>query len=274
MQKRSLSRITVRRKPGDFTPRLAHRRSAGAAGGARPRRHQGQQARRRRRHAARQFPAHAAMVARRQASASAPRRCRCNGLTPADGWCEDPTDRHYNRPVKVSARMRVPTGWRARTISTISSSRLTTTRGRALPAAAARSSSTRRGKASPRPPAASRSSSIRFAGCSLASAPAPELSSNKRYYFRSPKIALPTRTWVAPSAIAVAKSALIPIDSNFKPLRFAILAVSAKCGPGASSSGGMHISPEIVVRISRYKPQGMHRLPAAARPLFAVRRRY
>ena len=61
-----------------------------------------------------------------------------------------------------------------------------------------------------------------------------------------PKIAVPTRTWVAPNAIAVAKSALIPIDSSFRPLRAAILAASAKCGAGASSNGGMHIRPAIV----------------------------
>ena len=48
------------------------------------------------------------------------------------------------------------------------------------------------------------------------------------------------------TAIAIAKSALMPIDSCFSPLRAAILAVSAKCGAGASSTGGMHIKPEIV----------------------------
>ena len=56
---------------------------------------------------------------------------------------------------------------------------------------------------------------------------------------------MPTRTWVAPNAIAVAKSALIPIESSFKPLRAAILAVSAKCGAGGSSNGGRHIKPAI-----------------------------
>jgi len=24
-------------------------------------------------------------------------------ITPMDGWCEDPTDRHYNRPIKIPA---------------------------------------------------------------------------------------------------------------------------------------------------------------------------
>ena len=62
---------------------------------------------------------------------------------------------------------------------------------------------------------------------------------------RCPKIAEPTRTWVAPNWIAIAKSALMPIDRFFRPLRAAIFAVSAKCGAGASSTGGMHIRPEI-----------------------------
>ena len=35
----------------------------------------------------------------------------------------------------------------------------------------------------------------------------------------------------------------MPIDNSFKPLRSAIFAVSAKCGAGASSNGGMHIRP-------------------------------
>ncbi len=45
-----------------------------------------------------------------------------------------------------------------------------------------------------------------------------------------PKIALPTRTCVAPRLIALSKSALMPIESNFSPLRSAIFLVSAKCG--------------------------------------------
>ena len=53
---------------------------------------------------------------------------------------------------------------------------------------------------------------------------------------RAPKIALPTRTWVAPSAIAVSKSALIPIDSPESPLACAIDRSRRKCGPQAGRS--------------------------------------
>ena len=42
-------------------------------------------------------------------------------------------------------------------------------------------------------------------------------------YMRSPKMAEPTRTWVAPKEIAASKSPLIPIDSPSSPLRPAIL---------------------------------------------------
>jgi len=56
---------------------------------------------------------------------------------------------------------------------------------------------------------------------------------------RWPKIAVPTRTWVAPSSMAVVKSALIPMDRSETPLRCAIFAVSAKWGAGGSSAGGM-----------------------------------
>jgi hypothetical protein len=60
---------------------------------------------------------------------------------------------------------------------------------------------------------------------------------------RSPKMAEPTRTWVAPKEIAFSKSALMPIDRPERPLRSAILASSAKCRLASSSTGGMHISP-------------------------------
>ena len=60
---------------------------------------------------------------------------------------------------------------------------------------------------------------------------------------RPPKIALPTRTWVAPNSIATAKSALMPMDNNDNPLRRAIFAARPKCKAGGSFAGGMHITP-------------------------------
>ena len=54
---------------------------------------------------------------------------------------------------------------------------------------------------------------------------------------RAPKIAVPTRTWVAPKRIAVSKSALIPMLRTARPLRRAISRSSAKCSAGSSSLG-------------------------------------
>ena len=50
--------------------------------------------------------------------------------------------------------------------------------------------------------------------------------------YRAPKIALPTRTHVAPQAIAVSKSADIPIDTTGNPCFAARSASQLKCGRG------------------------------------------
>ena len=42
----------------------------------------------------------------------------------------------------------------------------------------------------------------------------------------------------------------MPMERSARPLRRAIRAVSAKCGAGASSSGGMHMSPEMVETVA------------------------
>src|SRR5947209_1358664 len=63
---------------------------------------------------------------------------------------------------------------------------------------------------------------------------------------RGPKIAVPTRTMVAPSSTAISKSPLIPIDSSGSPWRSASLR-SERNQPRASSArstaGGIAISP-------------------------------
>jgi L,D-peptidoglycan transpeptidase YkuD (ErfK/YbiS/YcfS/YnhG family) len=100
MQKRSLSRITVRRKPGDasrgwlIAGMLALPVALGRGGvkankregdGGTPR---GQFRLRRLWWRADKHP--------RPATALPTQRINAN-----DGWCEDPADRHYNRPIKV-----------------------------------------------------------------------------------------------------------------------------------------------------------------------------
>ena len=54
-----------------------------------------------------------------------------------------------------------------------------------------------------------------------------------RHSYRLPKIALPTRTQVAPQAIAISKSADIPIDTTPSPCRAARSASHSKCGRGS-----------------------------------------
>jgi L,D-peptidoglycan transpeptidase YkuD (ErfK/YbiS/YcfS/YnhG family) len=63
-------------------------------------------------------------------------------ITPTDAWCEDPNDRHYNQPIRVTHDdKRDPISW----------SRSITTRDRASPAAAARYSCISRPTISVRP---------------------------------------------------------------------------------------------------------------------------
>ena len=62
-------------------------------------------------------------------------------------------------------------------------------------------------------------------------------------FSRAPKIAVPTRTWVAPNFTASSKSPLMPMLRLVSPWSRASLARKAKCGAASSSTGGMHIRP-------------------------------
>ena len=100
MHKRTLSRITVRRKPGDSTRGwltvgpLALPVALGR-GGIKANKREGDggtprgtfRAKRLWWRAERQVRPATLLPARR--------------IKPDDGWCEDPSDRHYNRPIKV-----------------------------------------------------------------------------------------------------------------------------------------------------------------------------
>ncbi len=216
--------IRVRARPGRRSRGRADRRAARAIPVALGRsRHPGQQARRRRRHPARPVSAAAAVVAGRPRAAAARPCCRSGASAATSPGARIPptaatTGRSAGRPMNQA------TGCGATTGSTTSSSRSTTTPGRGSPAAAARCSSMWRGRIARRPPAASRWTAER-------SAPSAGRSSDRRrestiqifeamtlVSVRAPKIAVPTRTWVAPNAIAVGKSALIPMDKQLQPV--------------------------------------------------------
>ena len=92
---------------------------------------------------------------------------------------------------------------------------------------------------------------------------------------RGPKIAVPTRTWVAPKRIAFSKSALMPMLKRSSPLRRAISRSSAKCSAGSSSCGGTHMRPAIgsAEPVAAVDNEGVGRRPAEPR-LSAAPRRY
>lgn len=102
MQKRSLSRITIRRKPGDtsrgwlMAGMLALPVALGH-GGIKANKREGDGSTPRGSFRLRRLWWRADRHPRPTTSLPTQR------ITSADGWCEDPTDRHYNRPIKVPA---------------------------------------------------------------------------------------------------------------------------------------------------------------------------
>ena len=102
MQKRSLSRITIRRKPGDtsrgwlMAGMLALPVALGR-GGIKANKREGDGGTPRGSFRLRRLWWRADRHPRPTTSLPTQR------ITSADGWCEDPTDRHYNRPIKVLA---------------------------------------------------------------------------------------------------------------------------------------------------------------------------
>ena len=101
-RKRSLSRITIRRKPGDprrgwLTAGTLILPVALGRGGIKANKREGDGGTPRGTFRLRRLWWRADRHARPLTSLPAQR------IGPADGWCEDPTDRHYNRPIKVPA---------------------------------------------------------------------------------------------------------------------------------------------------------------------------
>jgi L,D-peptidoglycan transpeptidase YkuD (ErfK/YbiS/YcfS/YnhG family) len=100
MHKRTLSRITVRRKPGDSRRGwlIAGPLSLPVAlgrGGVKANKREGDGATPRGKFRLKRLWWRAERHARPATLLPARR------IKPDDGWCEDPSDRHYNRPVKV-----------------------------------------------------------------------------------------------------------------------------------------------------------------------------
>ena len=79
---------------------------------------------------------------------------------------------------------------------------------------------------------------------------------------------MPTRTIVAPAAIASAKSLLMPIDSVPSPSAAASFASLSKNGRGGAPSGGMHISPSHRTDERAANARTSAGTSASAQPLF------
>ena len=102
MQKRSLSRITVRRKPGDssrgwLTAGMLALPVALGRGGIKANKREGDGCTPRGSFRLKRLWWRADKHPRPITSLPVQR------ITPMDGWCEDPADRHYNRPIKIPA---------------------------------------------------------------------------------------------------------------------------------------------------------------------------
>ena len=149
------------------------RRPARRPGRARPRRHPGQQVRRRRRHAARRVSARPAVVAGGPASAAARHCCRSGALPATLPGARIPPTGATTAP-SAARPLNQATGSGGTTISTISSSRSTTTPARGWPAAAARCSCMWRGRTVRRPRDVSRSGRTICGVCWRNSDPRPE----------------------------------------------------------------------------------------------------
>jgi L,D-peptidoglycan transpeptidase YkuD (ErfK/YbiS/YcfS/YnhG family) len=105
MQKRSLSRIAVRRKPGDasrgwlIAGMLALPVALGR-GGIKANKREGDGGTPRGRFRPRRLWWRADKHSRPATTLPAQR------IRPDDGWCEDPADRHYNQPIKVPPKVK------------------------------------------------------------------------------------------------------------------------------------------------------------------------
>src|SRR5207249_40751 len=88
---------------------------------------------------------------------------------------------------------------------------------------------------------------------------------------RGPKIAVPTRTIVAPSSIATSKSPLIPIESSRSPWRsrsFASVRNQTRASAGSRPSGGITISPRTLTWSSFVTASSRSPSPSGATPPF------
>ena len=271
--------MTATGTTADHRRRRSRRTTVGAAcivaGGLhgalrpRPHRHRPAKARRRRRDARRRLsPGRRALSPRPRCPVRRP-RLPLRAIRPDIGWCDDPADRELQPAGPPALSRQATSACGATTASTTSSSSSTTISTRDAAARAAPSSSI-----SPREDFAPTEGCVaRLAETMRRLLAAPRLAHTviviRVGRRRSPKIALPTRTSVAPMAIAVSKSPLIPIDSDVRPKAFARSWQAARsAAPPPHRPAGCTSARRSRGHAPRGSAPRTRRFPPARRPAF------
>jgi L,D-peptidoglycan transpeptidase YkuD (ErfK/YbiS/YcfS/YnhG family) len=140
-----------------------------------------------------------------------------SGIRPLDGWCDDPGSRNYNRPVRLPSPVSAENLWREDHLYDVVGILDYNLRPRAVGRGSAVFFHLAHEKLQPTAGCvAVRARDMRHIQHRLAARPLLVIGSGNKPQ-REPKMADPTRTWVAPSWIACSKSALMPMESFSTP---------------------------------------------------------
>lgn len=140
-----------------------------------------------------------------------------NGIGPRDGWCDDPGSRNYNRPVRLPTPVSAENLWREDHLYDVVGILDYNIRPRTMGRGSAVFFHLAHQNLQPTAGCvAVRARDMRQIQHRLAARPVLVVGSDKKPQ-RAPKMAEPTRTWVAPSWIACSKSALMPMESFATP---------------------------------------------------------
>lgn len=140
-----------------------------------------------------------------------------SGVRPLDGWCDDPGSRNYNRPVRLPSPASCENLWREDHLYDVIGILNFNIRPRAIGRGSAVFFHLAHENLQPTAGCvAVRARDMRHIQHRLAERPILVIGCGRRPQ-REPKMADPTRTWVAPSWIACSKSALMPMERFSTP---------------------------------------------------------
>lgn len=140
-----------------------------------------------------------------------------SGIRPLNGWCDDPGSRNYNRPVRLPSLVSAENLWREDHLYDVVGILDYNIKPRAVGRGSAVFFHLAHENLQPTAGCvALRARDMRHIQHRLAARPILVIGAGKKPQ-REPKMAEPTRTWVAPSWIACSKSALMPMESFSTP---------------------------------------------------------